>query len=67
MKNACKFIIKWCLIIMLVGLIVKVSPGVTFILLAIILYRWAIKGIPIKSSLKSGTNATQKVIDKIKD
>ena len=52
---------------MVVGFLCNISSGVVFILLAILLYRWAVKGISFKSSLQSGVNLAQKGVDKLKE
>lgn len=67
MKNLCKNVLKWCFILMCVGFLCNISAGITFILLAVLLYRWAVKGISFKSSLQSGVNLAQKGVDKLKE
>jgi len=67
MKNLCKNVLKWCFILMVVGFLCNISAGITFILLAVLLYRWAVKGISFKSSLQSGVNLAQKGVDKLKE
>lgn len=67
MKNFIKTILKWCLIITLVGVACELSSSVVFILLAILVYKVVVKGGSVKSTLQSGINVVQKGVDKIKE
>lgn len=67
MKNLCKQILKWCLIITLVGVACELSSSVVFILLAILVYKVVIKGGSLKTTLQSGVNLAQKGVNKLKE
>lgn len=67
MKNFIKTILKWCLIITLVGVACELSSSVVFILLAILVYKVVIKGGSLKTTLQSGVNIAQKGVNKLKE
>ena len=67
MKNLCKNVLKWCLIITLVGVACELSASVVFILLAVLIYKVAIKGGSLKTTLQSGVKLAQKGVDKLKE
>ena len=66
MKKAIKNILKWCLIITLIGFLCEISSTVVFILLVIFIYKVAIKKNSAKSTLQGGINMAQKGVNKLK-
>lgn len=67
MKEFIKKLLKWCLIITLVGVACELSSSVVFILLVILVYKVVIRGGSLKSTLQSGINVVQKGVDKLKE
>lgn len=67
MKNFIKTVLKWCIIITLVGVACELSASVVFILLAVLIYKVVIKGNSVKGTLQSGVNIAQKGVDKLKE
>lgn len=67
MKESIKKLLKWCIIITLVGVACELSASVVFILLAVLIYKVVIKGAGLKSTLQSGIDMAQKGVDKMKE
>ena len=67
MKEFMKTLLKWCLIITLVGVACELSASVVFILLAVLIYKVVIKGGSLKGTLQGGVNLVQKGVDKLKE
>ena len=67
MKEFMKKVLKWCLIITIVGVACELSASVVFILLTVLIYKVVIKGGSLKGTLQGGVNLAQKGVDKLKE
>lgn len=66
MKNLCKNVLKWCFILMIIGLLCDIAGGVVFILAAIFCYKVFVKGNTAKETLKGGVNWAGEKVEKMK-